>query len=588
MFPKANILYSGQLGVVDRNLNKLIKFMGLECEVLSVEQFITNQNKLLSEKNLCLLASKETISNLMQAFKETDNFAINLMSKLHSMLIYCFDSSQSSCHVLKLLTEGAVSSISQFGHNNYQYKVSDNYKNICGSFTGLSFGPINRDIDFGFDVKYDSSNIAPLISIGEREFFIKLKKSNCNLFFIACNDIIDIDQKIPGEFDVKIFFSQIVPVVMYLKYTFRGMCWSSNKTYASFIFDDPLLRPNYGFLNYEKLLQLMDNHHFSTNIAFIPWNCRRTKDSVSKIFLDRPDKFTISIHGCEHTGNEFGSKSFVDLNNKVKRAKKRIQTHQRKTGIKYDNVMVFPQGVFSQQAMRILKCNNFLAAVNSEVVPYGDETKEIDISQLLDLAVTKYETFPLFTRRYPDEVINSAFDIFMGKPVFIVEHHGYLKDGYGKMADFIESINMLDEDIHWDGLENIIKKSYMERTSLNGNIYVKIYSNNCEIRNTSENYNRYIVAKKECGNVSIGSVMVDGNNVSYKLEEQLLSLSIEIPPNGSVNLEINYKDSYPDIVGKYAIKESMKVYFRRYLSEIRDNYVSKNNFLSLMANKIGR
>ena len=211
MFPKATILYSGKLDIIDRNLKKLIKFMGIECEVFSVEQFITNQKELLNEKNLCLLASKETMSNLIRVLNKTDNSILTLMNKLHSMLVYALAPSQSSCEVLKLLTGGVVSSVSQFEYNKYQYKVSGNHKNICGTFTGLSFGPINRDIDFGFDVKYDCDYIVPLILIEDKGFFIKIKKSNCNLFLIACNDIIDIDQKITGEFNVKMFFFSNCP-----------------------------------------------------------------------------------------------------------------------------------------------------------------------------------------------------------------------------------------------------------------------------------------------------------------------------------------------------------------------------------------
>ncbi len=586
MFPKASILYSCQLKIVDKNLKKLLDFMGLECDVFSVEQFMTNKKELLNKKNLCLLASSETMNDVIRVFKETDNSVIDLMNKLHSMLIYALAPSQSSYEVIKLLTEGVVSSVSQFEHNNYQYKVSDKFKDICGPFSGLSFGPINRDIDFGINVRGDVVFMEPLISIGERAFFIKIKKDNCNLFIVASKDILDIEQKISGNLDVKKCFSQLVPILMYLKSTFIGLCWHSDNNYASFIFDDPLLRPSYGFLNYEKLLQLMNNYYFSTNIAFIPWNFRRTSRQVSRIFLKRPDKFTISIHGCDHSGSEFGSEDFVELNSRVKRAKKWMQLHQRTTGIKFDNVMVFPQGIFSTHAMRILKCNNFLAAVNTDVVSHGSKTGEIEISQLLDMAITKYESFPLFTRRYPNEVVDLAFDMFMGKPLFIVEHHDYLKEGYARMASFIESINLLDENIIWDGLENIIRKSYLERSSLNGKIYVKIFTNNCEIKNTSNNFNKYIVTKKECSNVSISSVMIDGKSVPYNLEGQLVTLSIEIPPNNVVNLKIDYRDSYSGFVGKNTIKTSIKAYFRRYLSEFRDNYISKNDFLLSIVNKV--
>lgn len=54
--------------------------------------------------------------------------------------------------------------------------------------------------------------------------------------------------------------------------------------HACIIIDDPLLRENYGFLNYRKLLDLMDKHDFHTSIAFIPWNYNRTDKNLATLF----------------------------------------------------------------------------------------------------------------------------------------------------------------------------------------------------------------------------------------------------------------------------------------------------------------
>ena len=48
---------------------------------------------------------------------------------------------------------------------------------------------------------------------------------------------------------------------------------SRRKLAACLVIDDPLLRPRYGLLNFQHLLNLMSASNFSTSIAFIPWNC---------------------------------------------------------------------------------------------------------------------------------------------------------------------------------------------------------------------------------------------------------------------------------------------------------------------------
>jgi hypothetical protein len=68
--------------------------------------------------------------------------------------------------------------------------------------------------------------------------------------------------------------------------------------YANIIIDDPLLRENYGYLNYRKLLDLMDKHNFFSTIAFIPWNYKRTDKKIAALFKERPDRFSLCVHGC--------------------------------------------------------------------------------------------------------------------------------------------------------------------------------------------------------------------------------------------------------------------------------------------------
>ncbi|TRZ48663.1 hypothetical protein D4S03_09385 [bacterium] len=207
--------------------------------------------------------------------------------------------------------------------------------------------------------------------------------------------------------------------------------------HASIIIDDPLLRENYGFLNYRKLLNLMDKHNFFTTIAFIPFNFNRTDKRIAALFRERPDRFSLCVHGCDHTKGEFGKTDFNHLDDKVKLATARMIEHERRTGIPFDRIMVFPQGIFSNAALGALKKNNYLAAVNTEAMPVDGHISS---------------NFPFFLRYNPEDVINCGSD-----PTFITLHHDYFKNGYERLTDFVDELNTRSKNVKWDSLGNIVR-----------------------------------------------------------------------------------------------------------------------------------
>ncbi len=207
--------------------------------------------------------------------------------------------------------------------------------------------------------------------------------------------------------------------------------------HASIIIDDPLLKENYGFLNYRKLLSLMDKHIFHTSIAFIPFNFNRTNKSIADLFRERPDRFSLCIHGCDHTKGEFAKIDPTYLDNKIKLATARMIEHEKRTGIPFDRIMVFPQGIFSNAALEALKNNNYLAAINTEAMPVDGRISS---------------TFPFFLRYKPEDVTDCVSD-----PIFIVLHHDYFKNGYERLTDFVDELNARSNNVKWDSLGNIVR-----------------------------------------------------------------------------------------------------------------------------------
>jgi hypothetical protein len=121
----------------------------------------------------------------------------------------------------------------------------------------------------------------------------------------------------------------------------------------------------------------------------------------------------------------------------VNLATARMIEHEKKTGIPFDRIMVFPQGKFSNTALEVLKKNSYLAAVNTEAMSVDGRISSV---------------FPFFLRYKPENVTYCVSD-----PLFIVLHHDYFKSGYEKLTDLVDEINARSIYIRWDSLGNIVR-----------------------------------------------------------------------------------------------------------------------------------
>ena len=123
---------------------------------------------------------------------------------------------------------------------------------------------------------------------------------------------------------------------------------------------------------------------------------------LAKLMRERSDRFTVCVHGCDHTEAEFASMDVRELNTRIHLASQRMKAHERRTGVPYAEVMVFPQGEFSSVSLGVLKGHNYLAAVNTSIIPQDfPHAHGLTIAELLAPAISRYSSFPLFMRRYP-------------------------------------------------------------------------------------------------------------------------------------------------------------------------------------------
>jgi len=425
--------------------------------------------------------------------------------------------------------------------------------------------------------------VAPFQSIiraDEGELFFAVTYAGTRFFMNTWGSTVDISSLSTEYFDVKSFFGEAVPSVFYLKWAFHDPGSCRNETNACLIVDDPPLKRRYGFLSFREALDLMDRHNFDTTIGLIPWNWRRAHPRTVSLFRSRRERFSLVFHGCDHTAGEFAVQSPALLNWKIRTATQRMESFQRRTSVEVGRVMVFPQGKFSPETGRALKLNGFIAAVNTEVAPVQREANKTQIADLWSMAIMKYGTFPIFTRRYfAHGIENFAFDGLLGKPCLIAAHHDVFRDHGRNLVDFVGRLNSLQWTLVWRPLNEALRRSFTFRCLADGTSLIRMFAASLMVTNPEPQARRMLLLKEEDDPDCVQAVYVNQTPVNFRVEGGYLQVRLNVFPGEAVAVRVAYRDLSAPNAAEDPHEDKFKIAARRYLSEFRDNYLSRSDLL---------
>lgn len=572
------LVHHTRLAPDDVYLSRLIEFFGLTCRTVDTSTLDTELDR-AADHDLCILASAAVIDGWCRSFANPVVALDKLRQKASFVFVYGFVPELSTVYIATSLTEGGIADVRRFTRTDLRYQVSSSRPEITREFSGLSFGCVRNATDFGFVCSADSRSMVSLVSIEGTPFWIVAEKDRCKTFLLACNAIADTQERIKGNIDVTSYFSRLLPAAMFLRFAFTSRCWHGKHQFGNFIIDDPPLKRSYGYLNFRELVSKMDTCDFASTIAFIPWNYRRSDSEVTQLFRERQDRLSLCVHGCDHTEAEFSSTDLSVLNSKVRLASARMNCLHRENNLSFAKTMVFPQGGFSIEALTALKSNNYVAALNSSGSPanaWADGS--LTVADFLYPAITRYTGFPLFVRRYPGGLEQFALDLFCGKPLLVVEHHEYFKDGGAHLAEFISRLNSF-EGLQWRGLNEIVMKSYLEREISNEVFACRLQTNHSVIENQAERERTCIVNKFEPGDVPVQNVLVNGRPTRFKMIDHVLEFETRIPAFSSGVVKIAYRNLLPHVTPGQGFAARSRVWARRMLCEFRDNVLCRNDLL---------
>ena len=236
--------------------------------------------------------------------------------------------------------------------------------------------------------------------------------------------------------------------------------------------------------------------------------------------------------------------------------------------------MVFPQGIFSEAAMSALKHTDLIAAVNNDIVSGDPHPRAIRISELWDIAVMSY-AFPLFTRRYPWEGIgNFAFDALLGKPAIAIIHHDYCCDSSERLINFIERLNALRCPLTWRNLGDIVRRSCRQREVSPGVVEVEMYGTELRIENRSGQAKHFLIRRRECEPSAIYQISSGAHEIAFRAVNGRIDFEIALDPGENRVIRVKFHQLSAEGRKGDNLPYRLKAMLRRYLCEMRDNYVA--------------
>jgi hypothetical protein len=497
---------------------------------------------------------------------------INGLARYRHVLVYPFRGRPDGLRALSACTAGRAEAAPAGGGAAAAYSVTKKFS-AAGPFAGLTVQPADTSRDSCLSIRESCYSIEPIISTPGGALFVRIALPSTELFVTASTAVFDVDVEVLRNLDVRECFSGLVPLLMFLRHS-GVVFWRTPQPCANVIIDDLNLRPRYGFVDLQALARHVDDLRCAVSIAFIPWNCARTSRPVVELFRTRWPRLSLSVHGCDHVGAEFATASADTALPMLALSLARMNSLKAATGLPYDPVMVFPQGRFSAAAMAALRQTDFQAAVNTELVDHR-AGHGVPARELLKPAITSYAGFPLFLRRRANEPLsNFALDLLLGKPCLVVTHHDDFREGLGWFASLVSGLSALDPSLHWTSLGAIVSGSYSARPGAASNVNIRLLGSPTTVeRRDKAAYVSF--SKAEPLADQDFDVLVAGQSVKADREGADLVFHSVLPAEPTT-VEVTVSRRAVPPLPVHRLRYRTKVATRRYLSEIRDNYVAQS------------
>ncbi|MEI6289361.1 MAG: hypothetical protein WCP19_02915 [Chloroflexota bacterium] len=565
---------SSQPGAFDTNFCKIAEFYGLKYKIIALDTSTLADDQLrdpngnyykliaISARNFFrqpALLSEAELKDIRSAVKKGGvNFYISQLDE--SMDI----------SMLAPLTDTSISGIKHVSSQTMGWNVSDTPE-IAYQFAGQQVTYFSTDSSGYFSIDYDiQSSTSTIINTKnldgtENPLFIRFTDGSGSIFIDSTpNGINLLDQPFNQTYNNPKYFPVIIPLMFAFRYALGDEIWHSDANYANLTIDDPTLTKNFYELSFSQLLQQMEVHNFHTTIAYRPVLWQQFDIETIKLIEANPVRFSLVQHGNNHDGYEFykyalgkndpknnpdlRARPLAEQEEDIAMGVKRVTEIQKSLNIQIDPVMIFPYGISPEQTLVLLKKYNYLASVSQQEIPL-DAAPPAAWDFGMYPAETYYGDFPSVLRRHPGSYLPFKadlqpflFDLFIGKPALFYSHarDEIFAEGIGGFNPVADQINSLRTPVEWRSLGFILSNLCLEKTEDDGSKSVRMYTRKLTLTNKSEKGLIYHIIKNETLNAPSISITVDGRQYPYLVQDGVLKLDVQLPPNKTTEINITY------------------------------------------------
>jgi hypothetical protein len=421
-------------------------------------------------------------------------------------------------------------------------------------------------------------SVEPLMSITEGDHldpvFVRIKAQHT--FYLA--DMKRTGSR-PDDPNVVRIFSEIAPMMMFLRDALGDRAWHSVGHYANLSIDDAWLIEPYGHLDYAALLPEMARHNFHTTVSFIPWNFDRSRPDVVSLFRSHRDRFSVCVHGNNHDHREFSDLQVVPLGKQVaniQQAVARMEKFTGLTGISYDPVMVFPHATGPEETLAELKKYDFLATAYSLDLPLGAVRPVSPLFYLrtFNLDFANFLGLKRYFAENPPAPVELAINAFLDNPLLFYGHEKLFDGGIHAFNKIADAVNGKQPDTNWCSLGCVSRHLYLVKLRDDGNFDAEIFSNDVILENRGRQDKVFVVRKAENFIPQIKAVTVDGQSLSFRKEAGSIGVTVFVAAGQSRNLRIEYLNDW-DVASVDPSKRGIRIALLRQISDFRDLTLSR-------------
>ena len=513
----------------------------------------------------CLAVSATTLASLSQ-LRESEQFKTCLRDRCDDLFVFGVTNEGSHRQAVEWLTGNAIST-QVIDTETGRVSIAVEARALSHQLAGSVFDVGDKTPSSGLRLCTESQAI---MLKGDVPLFAQIKSDWGGRIFVLTDVVMpDVRQKVSATRDMRDVYVQLIAPMIFLRGAFGDVCWHGTESTAHVIIDDPLLKSRYGCIEFDRLGRSAREIGYRVTVAFIPWNYCRTSERMASTFNADVSNLSVCIHGCDHIGDEFGIRDRTVLTQKARLAVRRMEAQRSRTGISFERVMVFPQGRFSTEAVDALREGGYVAAVDSGCIPTDADGRAPTVGELLRPAI-QFHGFPVFKRHYPRRLSDFAMDLFLGRPVLVVEHHGYFRDGGVSLEDLVMRLRTIAPDVKWSTLTSQLTRSCLERMQSDRASEVRFFTREFHLQNRFEHGMHYRLWKEEPDPTRVVAVVAGGRSVPFEIRGGVLSLEVALDAKGSTMIEIKDREAATLPGFRASRGYGCGVRVRRVLSEMRD------------------